>query len=334
MSGLSMGDLAQSYMLQRRNADLKQQMMQLTNELASGQIADIRQVLDGNYGHLTEITRQLETLSSYGVATTEATLFASGVQTALSRVEELGKDLSLEMLVTGTTSAGTNGSDMAKKAEQTLRGLVGALNTEHSGRNLFSGTATNRPPLASADLIMEELRSAMAGATAPDDMISAAKNWFADPAGFASVIYQGSSDDLAPFALSDGENVNIAMRADDPTLRDMIRQAAISALASDPAFGLSGGAQSELFTKTATEMIGTHDGVISMRARIGFTEARIDTVTARNAATLTSLNQARNALVATDPYETATNLENVQFQLQSLYSVTVRMSQLSLVNFL
>jgi flagellar hook-associated protein 3 FlgL len=43
---------------------------------------------------------------------------------------------------------------------------------------------------------------------------------------------------------------------------------------------------------------------------------------------------AKTGLLEIDPFEAATKLEEVQFQLQSLYSVTVRMSQLSLVKFL
>ncbi len=76
------------------------------------------------------------------------------------------------------------------------------------------------------------------------------------------------------------------------------------------------------------------DVLTDLRSRIGFTEARIETIAVRNQAEETAVEFSRNQLLAADPFETATELENVQFHLQSLYSVTVRSAQLSLVNFL
>ena len=62
--------------------------------------------------------------------------------------------------------------------------------------------------------------------------------------------------------------------------------------------------------------------------------ARLDRIATRNAAEVTSLTMAKNTLLEADPFEAATKLEEAQFQLQSLYTVTVRSSELSLVNFL
>jgi flagellar hook-associated protein 3 FlgL len=114
----------------------------------------------------------------------------------------------------------------------------------------------------------------------------------------------------------------------------MLRLTAVAALADDASFGLTVSDQSELFGITGRKMLSTRDAVISLQASVGFVEARVDQITARNAAEVTSLEYARTALLGIDSYQAATQLEEVQFQLQSLYAVTVRMSQLSLVNFL
>ena len=334
MSTVSLGDMAQTFMMQRRNGLLKQDIARLTQELSTGRVADVRQILDGNYSYLTDLERSLETLQGYDVATAEATHFASGLQNSLEKFGDLSQELAHMLLLEGTTSVGTQGADAAGNARAAFSALVGVLNSEVAGRNLFSGAATDTPPLPSAEVILDELRLAMAGATTANDMIAAAQAWFDDPAGFTAVIYQGSSADLAPLSLSDTETVTLDVRADDVELRDMLRQAALAALADDPAFSLPPVEQNALFFATATELFGSYDQLVSLRARVGFAEARIESVATRNGAQATSLEFARNNLLAVDPYQTATELENVQFQLQSLYSVTVRMSQLSLVNFL
>lgn len=334
MTGLNLGDLSQSYQLRQRNNAMKQEMMRLTTELSTGQVADVRQVLAGNYSYLTDIERKLDILSGYNVATTEAAHFTEAMQTALGRVEDIGGDLSASLLIAGTSAIGVTGSDTVAEARNALEAMVGAFNTDIAGRHLFSGTATDQQPLADVDVLLDELKLAMAGATDPDTMLTAAQTWFDAPAGFEALIYQGSGDALAPFAMSQTEKVTLDIRATDPKLRNVLMATAVSALADDASFGLDINGQSDLFAKTGEKMLTAKDTLTALRAEVGAVEARVDQIQARNGAEVYSLEYARTKLLEVDPYETATRLEDVQFQLQSLYSVTVRMSQLSLVNFL
>ena len=291
-------------------------------------------VLSGNYSYLTEIERKLETLGGYDVATTEATHMASAMQNALERVEDLGTDLSLSLIAAGTSSIGTARSVVSAEARNAMAALVGTVNTNIAGRSMFSGTATDTAPLPDMETLLDTLKTAITGATTPADMMSAASAWFDDPAGFAATTYLGSSDALAPMTLSESESVRLDIRATDDDLKTMLRLTAVAALAEDPVFALTEERQTELFEEVGQQMLAGRDGITSLRASVGFAEARIDQVASRNAAERTSLDYARANLLAADPYEAATKLEEVQFQLQSLYSVTVRMSQLSLANFL
>lgn len=334
MSTTSLGDLAQSFMLRHRNTALKQDMMRLTEELSTGQVADVRQALAGNYSYITELERNMEVLGAYQVATTEARIFAEITQTALGRYEEVGEKLANSLIVSGTSTVGAQAADTAEEARVTVSVLIGTLNTKSAGRSIFGGTATDRPATASAETLLTELKAAIAGAATPADMFSAAQAWFDDPAGFDSVIYQGAADTLAPVQLSDSDIVSFDTRATDARLKDMLRFASLAALAEDPSFGFSGAQKSKVFVDAGTSLLGARDSVISLRSRTGFIEAQIEGISTRNAAEITSTEFEKSALLKVDPFEAATKLEEVQFQLQSLYSVTVRMSQLSLVNFL
>lgn len=334
MTAVSLGDLAQSFMLRQRNTALKQDMNRLTTELATGQVADVRQVLAGNYSYLTELERKVDILAGYTVATTEATHFASTMQAALVRFDELSQDLSASLLTAGTSAIGASGTDTATEARNALNAMVGTLNTDIAGRYMFSGTATDHAPLIEADALLAELKTALTGATNPTDIMVAAKAWFEAPTGFASFAYLGADDPISPFAVSQSEDVALDVRATDHGLSKMLRMAAVAALADDPSFALDVSSQSDLYAVTGQKMLATQNSITALRANVGFVEARIDNIAATNAAEVTSLSFAKAALLEIDPFETATQLEEVQFQLQSLYSVTVRMSQLSLVNFL
>ena len=334
MSSVSLGDLAQSFMLQRRSVDLREEMSKLTDELSSGRVNDVRAVLAGNHNYLTGLERQLEVLQGYSVANGEAAYLTGAMQASLDRVQSFSGDLGLDLLLASGGPIGVVAGNPSENARIQLEGMINSLNDDIAGRSLFSGTATDRPPLESADVLIDQLRLAVTGQTTPEDILAAATAWFDDPLGFDALVYTGSDTSLAPFVLSDTEVVALDVRANDPALKNMLMHTALASLADDPALALSVPDQSELFGLTGIGLQSNQDQLTSLRSAIGFTEARIERISVRNQAEATSVEFARNTLLEADPFETATALENVQFRLQSLYSVTVRSSQLSLVNFL
>ncbi len=330
----SIGDLSQSFLLRSRNTAIKQDIARLTEELATGKTAQLRNLLIGNYAFLTDAERKTDVLSGFGVATAEATQFTSAMQLALGSFTDQAKDLSSTLITAGISPSGSTPEELASQSRDTFKAMIGTLNSSSAGRQLFSGNTTNQPPMADPDAILADLTAATSSATTPADMIAQARAWFDDPAGFLTSAYLGSADAIRPFAVSDNEQVTLDVRASDPDFFPALRGAAVAALAQDPGIALSRTQQTELFSLTAQELLQGQSSAINLQARVGFAEARLDVISTRNAAEVTSLNLARNALLDIDPYEAATRLEEAQFQLQSIYSVTVRMSQLSLVNYL
>lgn len=334
MSTLSLGDLAQSFLLQRRSAALKTEMSKLTQELTTGEVSDVKSVLAGNVSYLTDIENDLQTLQGFRVATTEAAQFAEATQIALGRIQDIGGALSSAALSGSTSALAPVLDGVAQSAESDLSVIMSALNTSNGGRMLFAGDATDRTAAADATTIMTALRAATAGIQSPEDLIAATDAWFDDPAGFTATAYLGSDTTLSPFRLSDNDTVTVTITAADPEFRALIRNVALAALAADPGFAFSSHAKQEILSEAGNGLFTNQEALTALRAKVGAAQARIETVTTQNAAEQTSLTFARNALLQADPYETATKLEEVQFQLQSLYTVTARMSDLSLVNFI
>ena len=328
---MSIGDLAQSFVLRHRNSDLKQQMARLTQELTTGQVADVRHAVKGNYSYLTEVERSLDLLNGYKMVTAEASIFASNIQTTLGRYQEVGEQLANSLVVSaiGATSGG-----IGEEAKATVDTLVGVLNTRSAGRSIFGGTATDRSPTETSAVLLSELTTAMAGATNPADMFTAAEAWFNSPTGYDLTFYQGGSTTLSDVRISGTEQVTFDIRATDPDLKKTLLFASIAAVADDPAFGLDENQITEVFNRAGTSLLGASDSLTSLRAEVGVLEAQIDRAATRNAAEMSAMEYEKSALLQVDPYEAATKLEEVQFQLQSIYSVTVRMSKLSLANFL
>jgi flagellar hook-associated protein 3 FlgL len=330
----SLGDLAQSYAMQSRNTVLKQDIQRLTTELASGQIADVRQAISGNTAYANDLERSLTKLNGYDLSTTEAGQFAGGMQNALTRIGDLNTAFRDTLISTTSLGLSETSSSVLTQADHTLDGIINAMNTSISGRSLFAGASTDIQPIAPKEDLLDGLRTAVLGAISADDVLTAAQAWFDDPAGFASIGYQGADTSLAAISLSEQESAQLDLRGDNAVFKDTLMYLATIALADDPTLGLTEAQQSELIQKSLATAVNSSGQIIGLQAEVGISESKIETASVRNSAERSSLEIARNDLLSIDPYQAATELEQVQFQLESLFAITSRMSQLSLVNFL
>lgn len=331
----SIGDLARNYVLRTRNTDLRQSLTRLGQEVASGRTSDPVARLGGHFSYLSQIEHDLVLASSYNTGAKEVQISATTMQTALARIGEVTDGLVGTLTLATSASGPTDLTVAAADARGTVESIVSALNSSAAGRHLFSGTAVGMPALAEAGDLLAELRNAVSGAVSPADARAAADSFFDTPGGaFETLIYTGSTTSLAPVQLGAGESANLDLRADHVAFRETLKNAALVALADDPGLALDDAARRGLFGDALNGLLSAKDSQVAVRADLGFAEERIARAGTRIEAEITSLQLARNDLLAVDPFDAATELEAVQMQLETLYTVTARTSRLSLVNFL
>ncbi|PIE14126.1 MAG: flagellar biosynthesis protein FlgL [Rhodobacterales bacterium] len=335
MPMLSLGDMAQSFMLRHNNVRLSSEMTRLSQELTTGATSDVSAHLKGNFSYLGDIERSLRVLDSFQTNAAEAATFTDAMQLALDNVQTRTADLSTAMLTAGATELAEPKLHASTQARGDMQSLISALNTSVAGQSLFSGTTTNVQPLADADSMMADLRTAVTGLTTHSDIVAAVDDWFNTPGGgFETIGYLGSDTDLAAMRLSDEESVTLGLRADDDTFRNLLRDTALAALAADSTLGYSLDLQSSLLMEAGEGLLASQGNVTELRADLGYAQARIEEAETRMATEKTSLEYAKGELLGIDQFETATQLEAVQFQLESLYAVTVKLSSLSLVRYM
>lgn len=330
----TLGDLAQGMTLRFHQSRIKSEMGQLSSEIATGQVRDKAERVGGDFRQLAGIQHSLTKLQGYRIATTEATQIADTLQTILGKVHDEAQALAAPLASVGTNTLPVVRETLADDALDRLGTMIGALNTQTAGRSYLSGTATDRSPLADVSTLMAELRGAVSGQTTTQDVITALDQWFAAPGGFDAIMYQGGAQDLASIRLGETETADIALRADDETFRTILKNTALAALATDASVGLPMTIQADLQNHAGEALLTVNDDITGLRAKIGTLEARIEETSIRNAAEVSSLSQARNSLLEADPYETASRLEEVQYQLETVYALTARSARLSLLEYL
>lgn len=331
---VTLGDRAYSMTFQSRSAELKTTIARLTDELSSGQTSDVSRRLGGDLSYLSDLEQGRAKLESYSISAREAAVQAEAAQTAVSRVVDISQGLGADLIALGSSALQPITGQAAREASDALQDMIGALNGSAAGRQLFSGTVTDQPPLNSAEALLQGLKTAVTGLSDPADIEAAAAAWFSDPGGFRAEMYQGGDQSMAPIQLSETETVTLDIRADAPEFGAVLQAAALAVLATDEDLALAPETRAELQRNAGEALLSAQDDLTDLGAHIGTAEARIEEVQTRQASARTAMDYAKGSLLEADPYQVATELEAVQFRLESLYTVTARSAQLSLVNFL
>lgn len=335
MSLISLGDLAHSFTLRQQNIQLRLEVNRLTEEMTTGQTSDPSKQLSGDYSYISDIERSLGLLKGYRTSVAEAAVFTTAMQAALENVQVSTETLSRTILDSSSSGLPVVQSFGARTGVHAFSQIVSALNTQTAGRSLFAGDATNQPALAPAEAILSDLRAALSGQVSAVAVRETVDTWFDAPgSGFETQAYMGSNSGLAAFRLDRHGSVDLDLRANSPALKDILKYTALAALATDKSIALTEPERAELLYQAGAGLQGSKNDLTTLRADLGFAEARIEEGKVRLSSEKTSLELARNALLSIDPFDTATQLQSAQSQLESLYAVTVRVSRLSLAEFM
>ena len=335
MTLISLGDMAQTFMMRRLTASIKQDARLAAQELTTGRSADVSKRLQGGLADLTGVEATLSRLKSYRMASDSAALTADSMQTVFRAIDSVTEGIGVSLLAVSThENIRTLGALVADTAQR-LDAVMNALNTKMGDTTLFAGIASDGPAMASSDVILTALEAAITadGAVTVAQIETSTKAWFQSPTGFAAVAYLGAAGATA-LAVSAEDRVDLGITAADPALRDTLQSLALVALVArgtviaDPATGAA------LVQSAGLLLLQNHSDRATLAGRLGLAQARIDQAQTRNTAEASALQILRSNMVAVDPYEAATRMEAAQNQLETLYSVTARLSRLSLVDFL
>lgn len=329
------GDMATAYHSRSMSAHLKSNITRLGRELVTGQQSDISSAVSGDFRPIASIEHDLTTLKAYKTATDEAATIAGTIQVSLGAIQDQSQALSAGLMTAAASQNATMVSTTALDAKHKLESAVSQLNTSVMGRSLFSGSATDTPPLISGSAMLDALQTEIAGAGTAVEVSNRIDAWFDDPAGgFITTAYQGSDTPSGPIRLGNGETADFSLNANDASIKDVLKAIAKSAIMANGALNGDLNQQIQLSQIASKELLTANDGIVMARAEIGTVEARIETAKTQNKAEKSGLEIARNNLISADPYETATELQAAYGQLESLYTVTARLSKLNFTDYM
>lgn len=333
MSMISLGDLAQNFMLRRQNTDLKSVLQVLTQEMTTGAAADTGRHVSGDYAPLAGIDASLSRLAGYKSTTSEAALLSGAMQTVLETVESMISSLGPQLLSASSGTTATQVNAVAGEAHQKLQTAMALYNTDLAGRTLFAGVATDGVATVDMETLLAMLETEIIGAVSGAGVASRIAAWFDAPTGYSATGYLGGGP-MSPVAVAPGETADLGFTAADPGIRETLKGLAMAALLDRGALAGDAPGRADLARRAGESLINSATARANMAARVGTVQGQIEAASVRNSAETTSLQIARNGITAVDPYETASRLEATRLQLETLYTLTARISRLSLVDYL
>lgn len=347
---------------QRDIARLQSELAVLTAEMSSGRKADPARALGVGASLLYKLYGDVQQGEAIRNSTSLAGQRLKAAQEALTSVGGLMDQMSPEILKTDALK-GNGYTIIASNAREVLGSMTDLLNTHWDGQNLFGGTDSSQPPLApSAGLLAWAQGRLGAAVTAAGGALDAAQataligqfdtmfaNVQRDAAGatsFYGLVYRstsrtdmaGSSDPEsdAPslIRIGAGETLSWNVRADNAAFKDAFKSLALLSLLGAPASQLSEEARTTLLDE-AGRLMGSGRAKLTVLAGVlGGKQDRLEKVGEIQERAVAAATAQINDLEGADYYTVSDRINTLRIQLEATYSITARLSELSLVNYL
>jgi flagellar hook-associated protein 3 FlgL len=209
--------------LSNATASLRRQSEAARQELTTGRIPDLPASLGPKTGEAFLLRGAIDALAVRKQGLSQARLFAVTAQRSL---EFVGKDA--RSLASDALAANGRGDEtalaVAVEARASLREAFSNLNVRIAGQSIFAGDASDRPALTSADQLLADISALYTSAADASAFDASLDLYFTDSAGgFRSAIYSGGDGEAASIEIDRGERLIFAPRADDPSIRDLLR---------------------------------------------------------------------------------------------------------------
>ncbi|WP_137132512.1 flagellar hook-associated family protein [Rhizobium sp. FY34] len=347
--------------LRETMAQTQNALTKANQEVTTGVHADMGVALGADTARNLDLTRDVMRIDTQISTNSIAETRMDSSELALETMADAGQDV-LDVLTALSGSASTL-DDAQLALESSLNTFTSVANTSVNGEYLFSGTNTDVKPVADYtdpnsafnDAVEMELNQFLADngipsvdAMTPADMdtyltgLEAKFNGTApltDPphtglAGedFWTTYVSQASDTNMTTRITSSEVVETSTNANSQGFRSYMFGTVVATQFLRPEVPEDLRA---VATTHATNAIGKGiSGINNQRSEIGLSTERLKNANESLAAQKDILELNLNALQGVDPYEASTRVTSLQAQLETAYTLTSRIQQLSLVNFL
>lgn len=317
-------------------------------ELSTGTYADIGQTLGARTGDSLSLQTQNSLLQTITDTNQAVATRLDTTQAILGSLQSNAQDL-LNSLIESNGS-NSNAGTIQASGESNLQSLISSLNSTLSGDYIFSGTNTGNPaitdyygPGAPNNAAVDSAFTAAFGMpqTSPGVSAISASNMqtFLDTA-FAPLFHganwaagwSSASSPTLTNRISESQTVDTSVSANNPAFQQLAQ--AYTMIADLGTQNLSSPAYQTVTTSARNLLTSAISSLTDLQASVGLVQSDINDSTNQMSLQMNILSTQIGNLESVNPYEITTRITDLQTQIETSYSLTAQLQQLSLVKYL
>lgn len=332
--------------LRQSLASLQREMQQAQQEVTTGYRADTGLFLGASSARQVSFQTDIDRLTTIMETNTFATGRLETTLSATTSINEIAQDL-LPTL-TASVSQSSSASNTALAGRNALESITAIINSTYNGEYIFGGVNSSEPPLkdfadGGGKAALDAAFLGHFGFTKDD--VSAASVTKADMETFLDTVvepmFMGNQWNT-DFSNAKDDTINARIGLTETTTASVsgnekaFRQVMFATIATAEFFNgnLSGQAQSAVATRSL-EMVSLASGEIAnLQGQVGFLNNRVERSSERLQLQIDQYRIDSDAMISVDPYEAATRLNSLITQIETSYTLTGRIQQLSLMRFI
>ena len=331
-------------------ASAQKEMLQLQEETVTGRHSDVGAVLGAKTTRTLNLHRDLQRMESLKSTNALTTQRLAASQEALGQMSTAAND-ALEVLIALSGITSQNQLDLAKEnIGNALSTFTAAANTSFSGEYLFAGINTDVVPLndyfqetppstpkAAFDTAFANFMT-VNGYSSPEEITPAAMETFIGGLETSFLVtdwettWSTASDENMQSRISAAETVQSSTNTNAEGMRYM----ALGLVLGQEllALGIPETTRKIVSDKAIDYMGRAISGIDGERSKLGISESRVSQANTSLDAQITILTTSIKDMEGIDTYEAATRVTTLESQLSLAYTLTSRIQNLSLLNYL
>lgn len=323
MISTTIGDQFWAQMFKNHIGQTKNNLATVTDELATGRHSDLASAQTSNLGLHAAMKSQLSDLSAFRQIQRDADVFFTTVDLSLDHMQSVTGELGQDVLITSQSATPNAVTQFTERAFENMRVYFDKTQGTPLGLtqfgNLGTDLALNDPESLINDLLQQVTPLSDDAATAKNQVINlVTQNYHPPEIGQPSFLVSATT--------------TLEHRTDtaDAAIKHAIAATVILAHAQSQT-----GESARDLTRVAGELLLESEAhFIAARASNGIHQEITENASAQTEAARASIDTTPSEIETVDVAERATELKQLEAQLEKVYLLTARINNLSLTDYL
>lgn len=325
-------------------ARIQSDLTRLNKEVSTGRMADVGLSLGASTGRAMSLHIDHDALAAFTASNATVGQRLSQTDNALTSLTS-GASSFVNALISARASS-NNTATLDGAAADAMSGFQSLMNTASNGDYIFGGINSGTPPLADfnsgpkAAIVAAftakfgfpptDPQAASIDATSMNDFLDNEFAGLFNDTNWSST-WSSASDQVLQSRISPGETIDSSVSANDPAFRKLAM--AYAMVAAIGTANLGDAAREALIDKATTTVTDAQGALTAVQAGVGTAENRLKAANDRISTQQDILATRIDNLEGVDPAEAKVKIDTLTTQLEMSYSLTARLLQLSIINY-